>query len=120
MAISFCFPPRSRGRGGEHHVNEQPLEYWRKLFAEAGYACFDALRPRLRDNKDMMPWYRYNILLFANETGQSRLSDRVLAARTDHVKDDGDLAWTVRKALVRVLPRRVVDAIAAFLAKRKR
>ena len=108
------------GQGGEHHVNEQPLEYWRKLFAEAGYACFDALRPHLRDNKDVMPWYRYNILLFANDAGQARLSDRVLAARTDHVKDDGDLAWTLRKALVRVLPRRVVDAIAAFLAKRKR
>ena len=53
------------GQGGEHHVNEQPLKYWRKLFAEAGYACFDALRPHLRDNKDVMPWYRYNILLFA-------------------------------------------------------
>ena len=50
----------------------------------------------------------------------ARLSDRVLAARTDHMKDDGDFAWTLRKALVRLLPRRVVDAIAAFLAQIKR
>ena len=66
-----------------------------------------------------MPWNRYNLLLFANDAGQARFSDKVLAARTDYVKDDGDFAWTLRKALVRALPRRVVDAIAAFLAKRK-
>ena len=108
------------GQGGEHHVNEQPLEYWRALFAEKGFACFDALRPALRRNRDVMPWYRYNILLFANEAGQDRLSDSAIAARVDHVKAGGDIAWTLRKALVRFLPRKAVDAIAAFLAKRKR
>lgn len=108
------------GQGGEHHVNEQPLDYWRALFADAGYACFDFLRPQLRDNKAVMPWYRYNILIFANAAGQERLSAKVLAARAERVKDDGDLAWSLRKLLVRFLPRSAVDAIAAFLAKRKR
>lgn len=108
------------GQGGEHHVNEQPLEYWRKLFADADYACFDFLRPQLTANKEVMPWYRYNMLLFANAAGQARLSDMVLARRAERVEDVGDFAWTLRKTLVRFLPRRAVDGIAAFLAKRKR
>lgn len=107
------------GQGGEHHVNEQPLEYWRRHFAAQGYDCFDFLRPVLRDRKDVMPWYRYNILLFANAAGQARLSQKVLASQATHVRDAGNLGWTLRKLLVRFLPRRAVDAIAEFLAKRK-
>ena len=34
-------------QGGEHHVNEQPPQYWREKFAARGYQPFDFLRPRL-------------------------------------------------------------------------
>ena len=50
-------------QGGEHHVNEQPPEYWRKLFAARGFMPFDFLRPRLAGRKDVMPWYRFNSFL---------------------------------------------------------
>src|ERR1700674_5370959 len=41
------------GHGGEHHVNEQPLDYWRAKFAARGYEPIDFLRPRIRDNKEI-------------------------------------------------------------------
>jgi hypothetical protein len=54
------------GQGGEHHINEQPLEYWRRKFAQRGYLACDVLRPLLRSNTQVEPWYRYNILIYAS------------------------------------------------------
>lgn len=56
------------GQGGENHINEQPYEYWRRLFKEKGYVPIDAIRPHIKNNKRVMPWYRYNTLLYVNES----------------------------------------------------
>src|SRR5215467_6710413 len=37
------------GQGGENHLNEQPLGYWRAIFREHGYCPVDYLRPLIRD-----------------------------------------------------------------------
>jgi len=105
------------GQGGEHHVNEQPLEYWRALFAEREYDCFDFLRQRLRGRGDVKPWYRYNTLLYANEAGQRRLAPEALASRAAKVVETGDLAWRLRIGVVRLLPRPAVDRIAMLMAR---
>jgi len=34
------------GQGGEHHLNEQPHDYWRDMFLQRGFALIDGLRPR--------------------------------------------------------------------------
>src|SRR5688572_31594741 len=60
-------------QGGEHHVNEQPPEYWRKKFAERGYAVYDWLRPLLAEQRMVKPWYRFNSFIYATETGAARL-----------------------------------------------
>jgi SAM-dependent methyltransferase len=52
------------GQGGTHHVNEQWPSYWEKLFAEAGFVVFDALRPLIWADEAVEPWYAQNILLF--------------------------------------------------------
>jgi SAM-dependent methyltransferase len=104
-------------QGGEHHVNEQPPEYWRSLFAERGYDCFDFLRGRLRDRSDVRPWYRYNTLIYANSAGQQRLAPPVLETRAERVADAGDLAWRLRKGVVKMLPRAAVDRIAILMAR---
>jgi hypothetical protein len=105
------------GQGGEHHVNEQPPEYWRALFGEQGYDCFDFLRQRLRGRGDVKPWYRYNTLMYANEAGQRRLSTEALASRAARVEEAGDLAWRLRIGVVRLLPRPAVDRIAMLMAR---
>ena len=102
-------------QGGEHHVNEQPPEYWRSKFAARGYAVFDFLRPRLAGRRDVMPWYRFNSYIYANAAGAKRLSQAMRASR---VPDDrkleigGDFAWAMRRTAVRLIPRRLVKPIA--------
>ena len=109
-------------QGGEHHVNEQAPEYWRRKFARRGYAAFDWLRPQLRQRSEIAPWYRFNTILYASEAGAERLSAE---ARTARVADDqalpigGDLRWALRRGAVSVMPRGVVDWIAAANAMRK-
>lgn len=53
------------GQGGEHHINEQPCEFWRHLFNSHGYKPFDFIRPLIKDSADVESWYRYNVLLYA-------------------------------------------------------
>ena len=102
-------------QGGEHHVNEQPPEYWRKKFAARGYQAFDFLRPRLRDRTEVMPWYRFNSYIYANDAGEKRLSKAVLATRVpadQPLEIGGDMAWALRRAAVRLIPHGLVKPIA--------
>lgn len=102
-------------QGGEHHVNEQPPEYWRRKFASRGYAVFDFLRPRLKDRADVMPWYRFNSYIYANEAGEKRLSEAILDSRVPEQQPlaiGGDLSWALRRAAVRLIPPALVKPIA--------
>ena len=103
------------GQGGENHINERPLEDWRALFAEHGYAAFDPFRRRLSEIPSIEPWYRYNILLYANAAGESRLPPEIAATRIpggEPVRRTGDLAWRLRCMVVSLLPRPIVTLIA--------
>ena len=109
-------------QGGEHHVNEQPPEYWRGKFVARGYAPFDWLRPQLRQRAEVAPWYRFNTVFYANDAGQQRLAPEVLAARVPDgtsLAIGGDLRWTLRRNIVRLMPRSMVDWVAATNAAHK-
>jgi SAM-dependent methyltransferase len=56
------------GQGGEHHVNEQWIGYWEKLFSTHGYRLHDLLRPIIWNNTKMRWWYRQNMYLFAHHS----------------------------------------------------
>jgi hypothetical protein len=102
-------------QGGEHHVNEQPPEYWRQLFAARGFAPFDWLRPRIADQAQVKAWYRFNSFVYANAAGQARLSASVLAARIADgtpLSMGGDFAWNARRAMVRLIPTALVKPVA--------
>ena len=102
-------------QGGEHHVNEQPPEYWRALFAAKGFAAFDWMRPRLADQKQVKGWYRFNSVLYANAQGQARLSESILAARVADgavLPMGGDFAWNARRTLVRLIPEGLIKPVA--------
>ena len=107
-------------QGGEHHVNEQPPEYWREKFAKRGYAVFDFVRPGLADKDNVMPWYRFNSYIYANKAGEKRLSKAVKATR---IAEDqpltigGDFKWLLRRAAVRLIPTALVKPIAMAKAK---
>jgi hypothetical protein len=106
-------------QGGEHHVNEQPPEYWRQLFKAHGYLAFDWLRPRLADQRQVKGWYRYNSFLYANEAGQRRLSESILEDRVPDgliLNIGGDFAWNARRAMVRLIPAGLVKPVAMVKA----
>lgn len=111
----ILFSAAPPGQGGEHHVNEQPLQYWADRFAAAGFVAYDCVRPVIRGAQEIEPWYRYNTLVFANDAGAARLSAAARATRaTGGVGVSGyePLAWRVRRAVIGVLPRGVVDWLA--------
>jgi SAM-dependent methyltransferase len=102
------------GQGGEFHVNEQPLSYWRDRFAEAGFRCFDPLRPRIVDDRQVEPWYRYNTLLYVRGDALERLPDALKEAEVpqgEPIAELAPLAWRTRNAIVRVLPQPAVNAM---------
>jgi Methyltransferase domain len=106
------------GQGGEHHINEQPLEYWRELFFSRGYVAIDCIRPQVVDDRRIQYWYRYNTVLYAEERHFENLPDRLRAFRVpehQRLRDYWPFPDRVRHALIRQLPRGTVD----FLARRK-
>lgn len=108
------------GQGGEHHINEQRLEYWREKFSDRGYVAIDCIRPQILENPGIERWYRYNIVLYAHETHLQKLPDRVRAFRipeTQTLRDYWPLPDRARHALIRRLPRRAVDGLARLKAR---
>lgn len=124
-ADAVLFSAAVPGQGGEHHVNERPLEFWRHLFAAQGYKAVDVVRPAVRGDQAVQRWYRCNTMLYVNEPGEVRLSPE---ARACTVPENQPLEnyWPamdrVRHSVVRVLPVPVVDRLShmnsALLARR--
>ncbi len=103
------------GQGGEFHINEQPLSFWQKKFEARCYRAYDCVRPHLKDDHDVEPWYRYNSVLYVKETATANLPEIVRVHRVadgEEVRDAGSLLWNMRKAVVSRLPQPVSTAIA--------
>jgi hypothetical protein len=114
LADVVLFSAAEPGQGGEHHINERPLQYWRELFQSKGFLVFDPLRPRFHRDPLVEPWYRYNMLLYANATGRARLSASVLATEVPPERplpSFGDWKWSLRRLLLRPLPVSTVTAL---------
>jgi SAM-dependent methyltransferase len=113
------------GQGGEFHINEKPLSYWQALFAEHGYQAYDCIRPHVREDASVEPWYRYNTVLYVNAAGREGLPQEVLetaVADGRRVPLAGSAAWRLRRGVVSMMPRpmvtRIAQAQAAFLVRR--
>jgi SAM-dependent methyltransferase len=104
LVLFSAAPP---GQGGENHVNERPYEYWRRLFSRLGYEVFDFIRPLVRDDTRVAPWYRYNTLLFADTSRAESLPESVRLTRLAQdasVPDVSPWSYRVRKRLIRTMP----------------
>lgn len=117
----ILFSAAQPGQGGENHINEKPLGFWRDIFAAHGCVPYDFVRPEVSEDETIMPWYRYNCVVYANETGAQRLSAHALEAKVESgskLKPGGSLKWRLRRLIVSFMPRKFVDAIAVHNAKR--
>lgn len=108
------------GQGGECHINEQPLGYWRERFLTRGYEVFDFVRPLIRDNRNISFWYRNNVLLYVHCSAIDSLPAPITASRVppDRPLEDYLSLWMkLRMAAVSALPRPVVDEVARLKSK---
>jgi len=108
------------GQGGEQHINEQPLDYWRNKFMARGYEAFDFLRPAIQNDRRVSFWYRQNILLYVHTSRTASLPAAVVASRIEPGALIADYLtpWMkFRVAAVRALPRAAVDEIARMKYK---
>jgi len=103
------------GQGGENHVNEQPLGYWRTIFREHGYRAVDYLRPLICNDPAIARWYRCNIMLYVKDDAIPSLAEamrRQCVPDAQPFEDYWPLSYRLRHALVRQLPSAVVDRIS--------
>jgi SAM-dependent methyltransferase len=52
-------------QGGQNHVNEQWLSYWKEKFSEYDYEVHDVLKPYFWNNPKIFFWYKQNMVLVA-------------------------------------------------------
>jgi SAM-dependent methyltransferase len=110
------------GQGGEHHINEQPLEYWREKFHAQGYVAVDYVRPKLAENYQVQYWYRYNTVLYADETHLESLPESLRACcvpRNQRLCEYWPLRARIFHSLIRQLPRIGVDHLAHLKTRRE-
>ena len=108
------------GQGGEFHVNEQPYAFWRDKFADVGFRTFDCLRPVIHRDASIEPWYRYNTLIFARETGLGRVRSDLMKSEIPHyevIPTYASIWWRSRNFILAHLPRRFVHKLAVLKHK---
>jgi SAM-dependent methyltransferase len=72
VAPVVLFSAATPGQGGHGHVNEQPRDYWRRLFSDRGFTSLDCVRPHIWQDPRVASWYRLNMVLFVNDGGLQR------------------------------------------------
>jgi hypothetical protein len=102
-------------------LNEQPGEYWRRLFLAHDYVAIDCLRPLLAREPNIPAWYRYNIMLYVRRDQIVQIAPfaRQFQLRpTESIADVSPLAYKLRKRIVRSLPQSVCNVLARWNARR--
>lgn len=64
LAPCVLFSAAVPGQGGVHHINEQYLPYWVKLFQSQGYRGIDLIRPWILGNDQVEWFYQQNVVAF--------------------------------------------------------
>lgn len=110
----ILFSAATPGQGGEFHINEQPLEFWRSKFKDRNFEAFDILRPLIKQDKEIEPWYKNNTLLYVHNSFSS-LNKDIIRTKIENGKKIplfDSLSWKIRKYLLNLLPAVVVHYLS--------
>ncbi|MFK7977384.1 MAG: class I SAM-dependent methyltransferase [Halioglobus sp.] len=111
------FSAAAPGQGGENHINEQPYEYWQALFDAQGYTMYDAIRDQVLENKNVMPWYRFNTFIYVKRGVLPRVHAAMAHCELPlgHVPaDKSPKLYQLRKRLIWALPVKQRTQIAVL------
>ncbi|MEN9577088.1 MAG: hypothetical protein RJA70_97 [Pseudomonadota bacterium] len=102
----IMFSAAPPGQGGQDHINERPYEFWHQLFTDNGYVGCDWVRPWVRDNPRVEPWYRFNSILYVNESVLERSATLRHSALTSgqRIVDVAPPLYQWRRKLLSTLP----------------
>jgi hypothetical protein len=97
------------GQGGEDHLNEQPLDYWRKIFATYDFIPFDLIRSKVINASDVEVWYKHNIILYINKNHIDKLKTKkdIQPYRInddEKIRDISPSLYKIRKLIIMLLP----------------
>jgi SAM-dependent methyltransferase len=91
--------------------------FWKRLFAERDYAMIDVIRPRLRLDRRIEVWYRYNTFVFARRdllhTIAHQMSSCIIPDGAE-VPDVSPFSYRMRKRLIRLFPVKMSSACAVL------
>jgi SAM-dependent methyltransferase len=113
----ILFSAATPGQMGIQHINERPLEYWRKKFCQHGFFPFDWIRPKIRNQRSIAFWYRYNLLLYVHESAIGELAEEIQRTRIPDgqaLKNIGPWAYRLRCGIMRWLPVAMINRITRF------
>ena len=111
----ILFSSATPGQGGENHINEKSLDYWRVLFREKGFYPYDVIRDKFLSKKNIAPWYRYNTILYVSGKGKFRLSRLFLekiVPDEESFNSYETFFWRLRRFILRNLPRYLVNVLS--------
>jgi SAM-dependent methyltransferase len=111
------FSAAAKGQGGEDHINEQPYEYWRRIFREYDFVPLDCLRTKILEDQSVEPWYRYNSFLYVRRSKLGSVPEALSASLVEEdetLRDLSPVIYKVRKVIVRMLPVFIVSALSRF------
>ena len=114
------FSAATPGQGGENHVNENDIDYWRNLFNINGYYTYEILRKKFNSNYKIAPWYRFNTLIYANKAGCSKMSNTFLKgfiSERESLKSYESISWKLRKMIIRLFPNKIVTILSRLNTK---
>lgn len=57
-------------QGGNGHLNEQPISYWKKLYEKNGYNAYDIIRCNIQADKNIPWWYRNNMMIYCHQNSK--------------------------------------------------
>lgn len=68
---TVVFTAAPRGQGGIGHINEQPYEFWRELFADNHFRYREELSQRIRgrmEKEQVVEWIASNLMVFTRKS----------------------------------------------------
>jgi len=108
------FSAAPKGQGGDHHINEQNYDYWRRIFAEYDFVPVDFIRPVVKSNSEIEPWYRYNSILYVLRSRVDKLPENIrkFLIKKETIDDVSPLPYKLRKLMLSRLPVSVLTKLA--------
>jgi SAM-dependent methyltransferase len=105
-------------QGGQHHVNRQWPPYWQDLFNRHGFACYDRLRWKIWERREIEPWYRQNVFLAEKNEKEAGSEPRIPSVVHPDIMRSACEYWRrSRQSLPEVLAERLNRAVRRILGR---